>query len=394
MAKKTAKSSITVGYDAKRAVQNMTGLGNYSRLVIGSMSALYPGNRYVLFAPKMRENPRLEQILDRENVSVVTPRGAFSRRMPAWWRSVEMVHDWPKAGIDIYHGLSNEIPLTSGLAPCPTVVTIHDLIWRRVPEDYPVIDRKLYEFKYRRSAELATRIIAISERTKADMVADWGIDAGKIDVVYQGCDPVFSKPVMSDDRRRVREQYGLGARYIISVGTVQSRKNQLLAVKALTGLPEDVTLAIVGSADAAYKSIIERFIASERLGDRVKWLEKVPFDDLPALYSGAEFSSYTSRYEGFGLPVLESLSVSTPVIACTGSCLEEAGGEGAVYVGPDDVEAYVEAARKLLDGRWFRDKLAAKGHRHAASFTPSAFVSAIMTTYNKAILDHSLKDLK
>ncbi len=390
----SAIPSITIAFDAKRAVRNMTGLGNYSRLVIGSMAAMYPGNRYVLMAPRMDGNPRLDTILMRENVDTFTPQGAVMKRLPAWWRSVEMVHDWPRLGIDLYHGLSNEIPLTSGLAPCPTVVTIHDLIWRRVPEDYKAIDRLLYEFKYRRSAMKATRIIAISERTKADMVADWNIPPEKIDVVYQGCDPIFSKAVTSEDRRRVRAKYGLEGRYVIAVGTVQSRKNQLLAVRALPGLPDDVTLAIAGRADAPYKAEIMRFISSNRLTYRVKWLENVPFDDFPALYSAAEFSSYTSRYEGFGIPVLESISVSTPVIACTGSCLEEAGGEGAVYVGPDDAEAYVAAARKILGEQYFRDRLAEKGRRHAKRFSPENFTSNIMKTYNKAILDFTLKDLK
>jgi len=394
MAKKTAKNSLTIGYDAKRAVQNMTGLGNYSRLVIGSMAALYPDNRYVLLAPRMCENPRLDPVLMRENVETFTPGGAVTGRLTAWWRSVEMVHDWPRLGLDLYHGLSNEIPLTASLAPCPTVVTIHDLIWHRIPGDYAPVDRRLYELKYRRSARIATRVIAISERTKADMISDWNIPADKIDVVYQGCDPIFSKPVSSIDRSRVRELYDLPGRFVITVGTVQSRKNQLLAVRALAHLPADVSLAIVGGTVGRYKDDIERFISAEGLQGRVRWLENVSFDHLPALYSAAEFSSYTSRYEGFGIPVLESLSVGTPVIACTGSCLEEAGGEGAVYVNPDDAEAYAAAANKILSEYNYRDCLARKGLRHAARFTPAAFASAIMKTYAKAILDFSLKDLK
>ena len=394
MTKQSAKTSITVAYDAKRAVQNMTGLGNYSRLVIGAMAALYPDNRYILMAPEMRENPRLDPILMRENVETFTPDGFLTRRLKPWWRSVEMVHDWPRMGVDLYHGLSNEIPLTSSLAPCATVVTIHDLIWRRIPQDYSAIDRQLYEFKYRRSARIATRIIAISERTKADMIADWGIPAEKIDVIYQGCDPVFSKTVSSDDRQRVRERYALDGRYILAVGTVQSRKNQLLAVRALKSLPADVKLVIAGGANAAYKEEIVRHATAEGIAERIVWLEGVPMDDLPALYSAAELSSYTSRYEGFGIPLLESLSVSTPVIACTGSCLEEAGGEGAVYVGPEDVDGYVAAATKILTEQRFRDRLAEKGRRHAARFTPAAFASAIMKTYNKALLDFSLNNLK
>lgn len=381
---------MIIGYDGKRAMQNMTGLGNYSRLVVGSMSAMYPSNNYVLMCPRVRDNERLAPILDRENVSVVTPSSALMRRMPAWWRSVEMVHDWPRLGLDLYHGLSNEIPLTASMAPVPTVVTIHDLIWRRVPGDYAAVDRRMYDFKYGRSARIATRIIAISERTKADIVADWGISPDKIDVVYQGCDPIFSRAVTYDDRIRIRSLYNLPERYILSVGTLQGRKNQLLAVKALPSLPSDVTLVLVGGGDKDYIARIEA--EARRLGvdSRVVRLQNVPFDHLPALYACAVFSSYTSRYEGFGIPVIESLSVGTPVLACTGSCLEEAGGQGAIYVDPDDTRAYAEAARELLDKAYLRDRLADQGRRHIRRFSPAAFTSGILATYNKAILDFNV----
>lgn len=387
MATKTKTQGITVGYDGKRAVQNMTGLGNYSRLVAGTMAAMYPDNNYVLLAPRMRENPRLERLLMRENVKTATPQGAFSRRLPAWWRSVEMVHDWQRLGLDIYHGLSNELPLTSRLGGIPTVVTIHDLIWRRVPQDYSAVDRRIYELKYRRSARDATRIIAISERTKADIVADWHLDPMRIDVIYQGCDPVFALPVDTERRMGVRARYNLPRRYIIAVGTVQSRKNQLLAVRALEGLPADVALVIVGGEEAAYGRRLDAEAARLGLADRVIRLRNVPFDDLPALYAGAEFSSYTSRYEGFGLPVIESLSAGTPVVACTGSCLEEAGGPGAVYVAPDDVNAYVDAARAMLEKRYYRDRLAENGRRYIRRFNRADFASSILKTYNKAIVE-------
>lgn len=382
---------ITIGYDAKRAVANSTGLGNYSRLVIGTMGAMYPTNRYVLFTPRRGDNERFERLLMRENVSVVTPSTAMGRRFPALWRSAGIATDVREAGIDLYHGLSNEIPLVE--LPCPTVVTIHDLIWRRVRGDYSAIDRRLYDFKYGRSARCATRIIAISEKTKADLILDWNIDPQRIDVVYQGCDPIFSRVVTVEDRERVKKTYNLPERYILAVGTVQSRKNQLLAVRALRGLDPTVKLVIVGRGDRTYGPQVKKEIESLSLGDRVLWLENVPFDDLPALYRGAVFSSYTSRYEGFGLPVAESLLAGTPVVACTGSCLEEAGGKGGIYVDPDDVEAYVEAARSIITQPWLRDRLAENGARHVKRFTAAAFAEGIMKTYNKAILDFVMKEL-
>ncbi len=382
---------MVIGFDGKRAVQNMTGLGNYSRVVVGTLSALYPDNRYVLMAPRMRENPRLEPLLARANVSVHVPEGAVSRRMPSLWRSTVMVQDMATLGLDLFHGLSNELPLTASMAPCPTVVTIHDLIWRRSPDDYPAVDRFLYEHKYHLSARTATRVIAISECTKADLMADWKIPEEKIDVIYQGCDPIFSQAVSYDDRVRVRQTYSLPLRYIISVGTVQPRKNQLLAVKALTLLPDDIKLVIVGRSQPAYRADIDRFAAANGLTDRIITIEDAPMTDLPALYACAELSSYTSRYEGFGLPLVESLSVGTPAIACTGSCLKEAAGEGAMYVRPDDVRGYAEAAAAILAHSHVRDRLAARGARHVARFTPKALAEATMQTYMKAILDFSLK---
>ncbi len=390
--KQNGHQGITIAYDAKRAFANLTGLGNYSRLVIGTMAAMYPSHQYLLMTPRADSNPRIDPILMRENVSTVVPEGAVGRRVPAWWRSVTLTAELGRRGVDLYHGLSNEIPLTS--APCATVVTIHDLIWRRVPQDYAAIDRRLYEFKYRTSARKATRIIAISECTKRDIVNDWGIDPAKIDVVYQGCDPVFSKIIDYTERMRVKQAHNLPDRYIVAVGTIQSRKNQLLAVRALAALDPDIHLVIVGGGrDHAYRKQVDDTIQQLRLGNRVHILSNVPFDDLPAIYAGAEFSSYTSRYEGFGIPLIESLNVGTPLIACTGSCLEEAGGPGGLYVDPDDVNGYVEAARSLLNRRYMHDQMAAAGKRHVGRFNATTFAEDLMKSYNKAILDHALTDM-
>lgn len=382
------KQTLTIGYDGKRAVRNITGLGNYSRYVLGAMSGLYPDMRLVVYAPDYREGSRADGLLAQENVRLHLPQSGFMRRAGALWRSVEMVHEWLPEGVDLYHGLSNEIPLTSTVAPVPTVVTIHDLIWRKVPGDYSPIDHRLYEWKYGRSAKIATRVIAISERTKADIIDAWGIPADKIDVIYQGFDPAFSQNVDYERKLAVRERYGLPGRYIITVGTVQSRKNQLLAVKALGLLPEDVVLVIVGKAEKRYGAEIKRYISENGLESRVKWLVNVPFDDLPALYATAELSSYTSRYEGFGLPVVESLASGTPVVACTGSCLEEAGGQGAIYVDPVDVDAFAKAANDLLAKPYLRDAMVGKGKKHIAKFNAMDFARKTLATYNRAIIDY------
>lgn len=381
---------LTIGYDGKRAVANNTGLGNYSRYVIDTLSIGFPRNTYRLYSPVVRENPRLEPLLARGNVELASPRGAAGKRLPSLWRSIGLTRRIAGDDVSLFHGLSNELPLGIASVAIPSVVTIHDLIYRRVPQDYKPIDRKLYDFKYRRSAESATRVIAISSKTRDDLVEDYQIDPAKIDIIYQGCDPRFGLSVSFDEKQRVRKTYSLPDKYFISVGTVQSRKNQLLAVRSLERLPSALRLVIVGGRKSEYAAEVSDYIRSHRLGDRVIWLTDVPFDDLPALYSMAEFSSYTSRYEGFGIPVIESLSTGTPVIAATGSCLEEAGGPGAVYVAPDDVDAFVEAAGRMCDDVVFRDKHASRGRQYVKRFSADEFARLTMACYRKAIIEKFL----
>lgn len=343
----------------------------------------YPSTKFRLYSPVDKENDRLKPLLDRANIDLFVPKLSMPL-MRSWWRTIDMPLQLRNDEVSIYHGLSNELPLTiKGV--CPTVVTIHDLIYRRVKADYSAIDRRLYDFKYSRSARIATRVIAISERTKADLIADYDIDPEKIDVIYQGIDPIFTLNIDTAKRMEVRQKYNLPERYILAVGTVQPRKNQLLAVKALEHLPKSVKLVIVGRMSGSYANEVERYISSHGFADRVLHPD-VPFSDLPALYADAAISSYTSRYEGFGLPVVESLTVGTPVIACTGSCLEEAGGEGGIYIAPDDVDAYVEAAEHLLDDRVFYDKTVRLGKQHVRRFSADAFAKATMATYKKAII--------
>lgn len=382
-------SKLIVGMDGKRAVLNNTGLGNYSRYTLNIMSMAYPSTRFRLYSPSSKSNDRLEPLLDRENVELVVPALRFGGLGKAVWRSIDMPVDLKKDEVSVYHGLSNELPLTIRNV-CPSVVTIHDLIYRRCPADYSAIDRQLYDFKYSRSARIATRVIAISECTKADLVADYGIDPAKIDVIYQGIDPIFSLDIDTAKKQEVRARYKLPSDYVISVGTVQPRKNQLLAVRALSTLPRSIKLVIVGRMDGPYGVLVRREIGRLGLADRVIHLSGIPFADLPALYADARASLYTSRYEGFGLPVVESLTVGTPVVACTGSCLEEAGGEGAVYVDPDDIPACRDAVQKILDDTIHHDRLARLGQRHVKRFSADNFARQTMACYKKAILDFIL----
>lgn len=375
---------MKIGYDGKRAVQNYTGLGNYSRLVVDTLAKYYPDNEYLLYAPRDRENPRLKPVLKHPNVRLVLPDTSFGRRLSSLWRVEGVTAQTRRDGVELFHGLSGELPFNIRKGGYPSVVTIHDLIFNRYPEYYAAIDRKIYDYKFRKACENATRIIAISECTKRDVMAMYGTPAEKIDVVYQGCHESFGYPVDPAVAQHVRLAYELPERYILTVGTVESRKNQLLAVKALGQLPKDVKLYIVGGK-TDYAKEIEQYIDAHGLSGRVRWLQGIPFDHLPALYHMAALSSYTSRFEGFGIPVIESISAGTPVIACTGSVLEEAGGPGAVYIDPDDVEAFAHAVMRMMDDAVYRASLVDAGQEYIRRFTHENMASEIMNVYQSAL---------
>lgn len=375
---------LRIGFDAKRAVRNFTGLGNYSRLIIDSLARRYPDNRYLMYSPDARPNRRLDPILGLDNVELRLPATATGKTLPSLWRVSGITGDLRRDKIDLFHGLSNELPLNIEKSGIPAVVTIHDIIFRHFPQCYKPIDRKIYDFKFARAARAATRVIAISECTRRDLVNFYGIPVGKIDVVYQGCDPSFSREVTDAEIENLRKKYCLDGPFIVTIGTVETRKNQLLAVKALRGLPEEISLVIVGR-QTPYADEIRRYIAANSLSDRVKWVDNAPFAELPVFYRAALFSTYTSRYEGFGLPVIESLSASTPVIIASGSCLEEAGGPSTPAVNPDDVDDMIHQCRLMIDDDTHRSSVAEAGHEYVARFNQDTFTGKVMEVYDKAL---------
>lgn len=375
---------MKIGYDGKRAVQNNTGLGNYSRLLAEVLSERYPDNGYLLYAPRRRDNARLTPVLERPNIELRLPDRGIWRRNPSLWRVWGMTPQLTRDGVELFHGLSGELPLNIRSASIPTVLTVHDLIFRHYPECYAAIDRNIYDYKFRRSAMAATRVIAISECTRRDLTAFYGIDPDKIDVVYQGCAAQFRRTPGQEEIDAVREKYGLRRPYVISVGTVEERKNQLLAAKGAEGLPDDMEVVMVGRK-TPYAQTIADYCRSRRLDDRVRFIDNAAFADLPALYAGAVCSSYTSRFEGFGIPVIESLSVGTPVVVATGSCLEEAGGPAAPAIAPDDVRGWVNAVTMLTRNPDRRAGIAAEGREYVERFSDEAMADGTMRSYIKAV---------
>lgn len=381
------KKSMIVGFDAKRVLRNGTGLGSYGRTLVNSLPAAEGGMELLLYAPDEGRDDLRRQVQLRPGVRIVCPEGLRFRLQRDWWRSHGIVKQLKSDGVSLFHGLSGELPYGLRAAGIPGIVTIHDLIFLRHPEYYNWIDVQIYKRKFLHTLREADRIIAISECTKRDILHYGSFPEDRIDVIYQSCSQRFRQPVSESALREVAARYRLPQRYVLNVGTIEERKNVLLAVRALHQLPQDVHLVVVGRR-TSYTDRVQKYIERHALAGRVHILHGVPDAHLYAIYRGAECFVYPSRYEGFGIPVIEAIQSGLPVVACTGSCLEEAGGDSCLYVGPDDVGGMAAAISHSLRGSEGREQRVAAGLAYVARFENSDIAAQVVEEYHKVLSGH------
>ena len=376
--KHNKKRKMKIGFDAKRIVHNNTGLGSYARTLVNDLSETVTDDTQLrLYAPDQGNERLRRQVVARPNIVYCYPQHATFKWL---WRSHGIVADLVADDVDVYHGLSGELPVGISKSGVRSVVTIHDLIFLRHPEYYNSFDRAIYTWKFRRTIAEADRIVAISECTKRDIMFYGNVSPDRISLIYQSCSTFFKLRESEDKLQDVNARYMLPPRYIVSVGTIEERKNVLLAVKALHRLPEDLSLVIVGRS-TAYTEKVRRYIDENRLTDRVLILENVTNADLPAIYQMAEASVYPSRYEGFGIPIIEAIQSGLPVVACTGSCLEEAGGNDSLYVDPDDVYGMADAIASVLKGAPGREQRVERAQQYVRRFENNNVAEQMLQVY-------------
>ena len=332
---------MNIGFDAKRAFHNFSGLGNYSRLLIQSLSDLYKDNQYSLFTPEYKPHS-LHNFVNNDNCKIIKPNGINLLLPSSFWRTFSMVNDIHKQNIDIFHGLSGELPFSN--LKMPKVVTIHDLIFMRYPEFYTNFDRKMYEKKFRHACKVADKIITVSKQTADDCIRFFEADAKKIEIGYQSCDPMFWRFIKDEN---ITKKYDLPKKFILNIGTMEARKNLLNLVKTLPFIDDEVSLVAIGGR-TSYTTQVETSIKENNLSRRVKLMHHVSFQDFPSIYAAASAFVYPSVFEGFGIPVLEALAVGTPVATSNLSSMPEVGGDAALYFNPYNVEDMAEKIKLLL----------------------------------------------
>ncbi len=370
---------MVIGYDAKRAFNNTAGLGNYSRYIIDSVAKINPEIKQVLFTPKISKQ---YQAYAKGKV-LVKPTG-FDKIIPSLWRSKTCVKDLLKNKISLYHGLSNELPYGIEQSGIKTVVTVHDLIFKRFPEFYKnPLDIKTYDKKFEHACRIADKIIAISEQTKVDIVEFYQVNPSKISVIYQDCDASFHQKVSDEKKWKIKVKYHLPNRFVLSVGTIEKRKNQVNTVEAFAKIKEaDLHLVLIGKPTEYQEEVIK---TAEKLHirQRVHIINCADFLDFPAIYQQAQAMVYISHFEGFGIPILEALNSRLPIVTSTGSCFREVGEDATLYADPNNVEVIAQQLQKALFDTETRKFLIEKTISQAKKFRYDQTIPKLIDVYKE-----------
>ncbi|CAD7815235.1 D-inositol 3-phosphate glycosyltransferase [Chryseobacterium aquaeductus] len=365
---------MKIAYDAKRFFHNTSGLGNYSRDLVRILSEYFPENEYLLLNKNKSE--RGQEIVERSNVNFIeSSKGKFSRQF-------KMGKDAQMQNADIFHGLSGELPLKWDKTPIKKVVTIHDLIFMRYPQYYSFFDRKIHFWKFKKAAETADEIIAISEQTKKDIIHYLKVPETKIEVIYQGCHHAFKEIQSEEFVQNTKEKFNLPERFTLNVGTIEERKNLLNIMKAID--KTDIPLVVVGRKTKYFKKI-KGFILKNKMEKQVHFLEGVSMQELAAIYKLADIFVYTSLFEGFGIPVIEALFSKTVVITSNTSCLPEAGGNDSVYVDPKNYLDLQSKIKFLWNSESERKRRADKGFEFVQKFNDKPIANELMNFYQKLL---------
>ncbi len=375
----------TIAIDYTPAYEQGGGIGRLTRELIAALARLDDDHAYRLFVMGAGRTPLPPRPGER-----FAWRG--TRITPKWWARV-----WGRAQlplpveaitgrVDLYHATDFLLPPT--LPGTRTLLTVHDLSYVRVPESANPSLRAYLDAVVPRSARRADQVLADSQATKDDLTALYGIPPEKITVILSGVDPHFRRIEDESARAAVREKYALGTRpYIFAVGTVQPRKNYIRLMQALDKLRRDgldVMLVIAGGK-GWLDDPIHWALDELRLREHVHLIGFADDADLPALYSEARVTAFPSLYEGFGLPIIESMACGTPVVTSKVSSMPEAAGDAALLIDPLNVDELTGALARLLTDEGLRMSLVQQGYAQAGRFTWERSAQALRTVYRQLL---------
>jgi alpha-1,3-rhamnosyl/mannosyltransferase len=340
--------------DGRTATPHFPGIGRYVENLAAGIAPLLRGD---------------------ETLEVLRPSGISTSPfgLSQQWRVPPLLRD-----AAVYHSPYYLMPYRPGL---PAVLTVYDLIPQLFPAGVSARARLWFRLAMRLALRAADQVICISESTRRDLLAHYSVDPARVSAIPLAPAAHF-RPQGADEQERVRRKFGLDGRFALYVGINKPHKNLVRLVEAWARVQSDAILLIGGAWDARYPQVKVR-AAELGLGERVRFIGRVEEADLPGLYSACELFVFPSRYEGFGLPVVEALACGAAVACANTSSLPEVGGEAAAYFEPGDVGGMAEVLEGILetgDGRRETGRLAVA---QAAQFSWERTARATLAVYRR-----------
>lgn len=357
---------MRIALDAKRYFFNRTGLGNYARRWVQILAERGSGHEILLCTPKV---PQLLPELPPQ-CSLISPEHS-SLLYREWFISRQL----NRKAVDLYHGLSNELPCSSHSMRCRKLVSIHDLIFKRYPGFYRIADRTIYDLKSRYACNNADLIIATSQTTADDIRHFYRIPAARIRVVYQDVAPEFFQLQELNLPRLLEEPY------FLYVSSFTGRKNHALLIEALERIHRQTNHHLVlAGAQGPTLEICQRLAQSLGLSARVHFFPDISQQALMQLYRHADGFLLPSAFEGFGIPLAEAMAAGIPVAASDISVFREIGQDACLYFRQGERDAAAEAMLRLLMPEQ-RARLLPQMRERAPLFSADALWQDMKTIY-------------
>ncbi|HJP94527.1 MAG TPA: glycosyltransferase family 1 protein [Pyrinomonadaceae bacterium] len=354
---------MRIAIDAHAVGTKLGGNESYAVNLIEALAQIDSTNQYTIFVTTNEARDRFHGRWPNFTVRATLPHTPLIR-IP-----LTLSAELRKHPVDVLHVQFTSPPF----CPCPTVVSIHDLSFEHLPQTFKRRSRMQLRLTVRNSARRAARILSLSEHTRRDIVETYRISADRVVAIPLAAPSHFAPVADGKELQRVRHNYGIDGEYILSVGSIQPRKNLARLVRAYASLRGEYSadklpkLVLAGKCAWLFDETL-RALDQTGLKDTVVLTGYVPEADLPALYSGALCFVYPSYFEGFGLPPLEAMKCGAPVIVGNRTSLPEVVGDAALPVDPFDVEAIAAAIKCLMQDSQLRRELGIKGQQRASMF--------------------------
>ena len=342
----------------------LEGFGVFTHELLSRMVRQHPGHEFQF----LFDRPYDAEFLYEKNVRpFILGPPARHPLLLAYWYQVRLNSFLKRHRPDVLVSPDGGIPLPS---PVPTVAIIHDLNFEHFPADMPFFTRWYYRRYYKQIAHRSTRLVTVSEFSKSDLSKTYAVDPEKIDVVYNGVGNQF-QPLPLQEMEAVRKQYASGSPYFLFVGSIHKRKNLPNMIRAFSLFRKETssqTRFIIAGARRWWDEEMDKALAESAVRSDILFPGRIPDDELPRLTASAEALIFASRFEGFGIPIIEAMKCGVPVITSNVSSMPEIAGTAGVLVNPESVDEIASAMKKIhLDGP-YREELIQKGLERSKTF--------------------------